>query len=69
MIKLVTKNLVLPSNALGSKCKMIQKRNVVLYLSKELVEKMRELGFNLSKAFENYLKQLIDARALCELGF
>jgi len=48
---------------------MIQKRNVVLYLSKELVEKMRELGFNLSKAFENYLKQLIDARALCELGF
>jgi post-segregation antitoxin (ccd killing protein) len=38
---------------------MTQKRNVVLYLDKELVEKTRELGFNLSKTFENHLKQLI----------
>ena len=30
-----------------------------MYLDKELVEKTRELGFNLSKTFENHLKQLI----------
>ena len=38
---------------------MSNKRNVVLYLDKELVEKTKELGFNLSKTFENYLKQLL----------
>ena len=38
---------------------MRQKRNVVPYLDKDLVDKMRELGFNLSKTFENHLKQLI----------
>jgi hypothetical protein len=38
---------------------MTEKRNVVLYLDKELVEKPKELGFNLSKTFENHLKQLI----------
>jgi hypothetical protein len=38
---------------------MSHKRNVVLYLDKELVEKTRELGFNLSKTVENHLKQLI----------
>jgi post-segregation antitoxin (ccd killing protein) len=38
---------------------MTQKRNVVLYLDAELVSKTRELGFNISKTFENYLKQLI----------
>ncbi len=38
---------------------MTNKRNVVLYLDKELVEKSKELGFNLSKTFENHLKQLI----------
>jgi hypothetical protein len=38
---------------------MTNKRNVVLYLDKELVEKMRELGFNLSKTFENHLKRLV----------
>jgi hypothetical protein len=31
----------------------------VLYLDKELVEKSREFGFNLSKTFENHLKQLL----------
>jgi hypothetical protein len=35
------------------------KGNVVLYLDKELVEKSKELGFNLSKTFENHLKHLI----------
>jgi hypothetical protein len=38
---------------------MTSKRNVVLYLDKDLVEKTRNLGFNLSKTFENHLKQLI----------
>ncbi len=37
---------------------MTTKGNVVLYLDKELVEKSKELGFNLSKTFENHLKQL-----------
>jgi hypothetical protein len=40
---------------------MAQKRNVVLYLDKDLIEKTRELGFNLSKTFENHLKQLINS--------
>ena len=38
---------------------MIKKRNVVLYLDEELVAKTRELGFNLSRTFENHLKMLI----------
>ena len=37
---------------------MNNKRNVVLCLDKELVEKSKELGFNLSKTFENHLKHL-----------
>ncbi len=40
--------------------KMTQKRNVVLYLDAELVMKSRELGFNLSKTFENHLNHLIN---------
>jgi len=35
------------------------KHNLVLYIDRELVEKSRELGFNLSKTFENHLKQLL----------
>lgn len=38
---------------------MTQKGNVVLYLDKDLVEKSKELGFNLGKTFENHLKHLI----------
>ena len=38
---------------------MANKGNVVLYLDKKLVEKSKELGLNLSKTFENHLKQLI----------
>ena len=38
---------------------MTQKGNIVLYLDKELVEKSKELGFNMSKTFENHLKHLI----------
>ena len=39
---------------------MGKKRNVVLYLDGELVSKTKELGFNLSKTFENYLKLLVN---------
>ena len=39
---------------------MTRKRNVVFYLDAELVTKTRELGFNLSKTFENHLKQLVN---------
>jgi post-segregation antitoxin (ccd killing protein) len=49
-----------PSHAFGGKRKMTQKRNAVLYLDAELVSKTRELGFNLSKTFENHLKQLVN---------
>ena len=42
---------------------MVNKGNVVLYLNKELVEKSKELGFNLSRTFENHLKQLISQRS------
>jgi post-segregation antitoxin (ccd killing protein) len=38
---------------------MTRKGNVVLYLDKELVDKSKSLGFNLSKTFENHLKHLI----------
>ena len=38
---------------------MSNKRNLVLYVDSELVEKTRELGFNLSKTFENHMKQLL----------
>ena len=46
----------------GKYCKsyaMTQKGNVVLYLDKELVLKSKELGFNLSKTFENHLIHLM----------
>ena len=39
---------------------MANKGNVVLYLDKELVEKSKELSFNLSKTFENHLKHLVN---------
>ena len=42
---------------------MANKGNVVLYLDKELVEKSKELGFNLSKTFENHLKYLINGNS------
>jgi hypothetical protein len=38
---------------------MGRKGNVVLYLDKELVAKSKELGFNLSKTFENHLKHFM----------
>jgi hypothetical protein len=44
---------------------MPKKHNSVLYLDKELVEKSKELGFNLSKTLENHLKQLIIQLSQC----
>jgi len=38
----------------GSSVAVRKKRNVVLYLDRELVEKSKELGVNLSKTFENH---------------
>ena len=38
---------------------MSNKRNLVLYVDRDLVEKTKELGFNLSKTFENHMKQLL----------
>ena len=45
---------------------MTHKGNVVLYLDKDLVDKSKELGFNLSRTFENHLKQLISQRTNSE---
>jgi hypothetical protein len=39
---------------------MSNKRNLVLYMDDDLVKKSKELGFNLSKTFENHLKHLIN---------
>ncbi len=44
----------------GASASLRRKRNVVLYIDEELVNRTRELGFNLSKTFENYLKHLIN---------
>jgi hypothetical protein len=58
-IRLITLNF--DSQSPGCKRKMSNKHNLVLYRSidRNLVEKSRELGFNLSKTFENHLKQLL----------
>jgi hypothetical protein len=42
---------------------MGNKGNVVLYLDRELVKESKELGFNLSRTFENHLKQFISQRS------
>ena len=42
-----------------SQMQMAQKRNVIFYQDTELVEKTKELGFNLSKTFENHLKHFV----------
>ena len=38
---------------------MSNKSNLVLYLDKETIRKSKDLGFNLSRTFENHLKHLI----------
>ena len=52
-------HLLADANAMGTK------RNVVLYLDKELIEESKALGFNLSKMFENHLKHLITQFSQC----
>ena len=59
LMKQQTYNIELPLARALMRMQMSNKRNVVLYLDKELVSKSREWGFNLSKTFENYLKQLL----------
>jgi hypothetical protein len=44
---------------------MGNKGNLVLYIDKDLVEKSKSLGFNLSKNFENHLKQLMTQFSTC----
>ena len=53
---IATSSIRMPSNTNA----MTTKGNVVLYLDKELVEKSKDLGLNLSKTFEHHLKQLIN---------
>ena len=54
-----TYNLELAPASAWVQTQMSNKHNLVLYIDKDLVEKTRNLGFNLSKIFENYLKQLL----------
>ena len=57
----MTKHITYFSPHMPSGAKALrQKGNVVSYLDKELVEKSKELGFNLSKTFENHLKHLVN---------
>ena len=53
----------MPSDAFA----MSNKRNVVLYLDKNLIAKSKALGFNLSKTFENHLKNLITQFSQCNI--
>ena len=39
---------------------MVEKIRTTLYLNRQLVEKAKELGFNISKLCENCLKQAIN---------
>jgi hypothetical protein len=58
----IKENLLrLPADAFA----MGNKRNVVLYLDKDLIAKSKSLGFNLSKTFENHLKYLITQFSTC----
>ena len=63
MTKHITKNFPLCSCA--DAFAMTRKGNLVLYLDKELVEKSKSLGFNLSKTFENHLKHLTTQFSTC----
>jgi len=52
-----TYNKELPLASTRAQMQMSAKHNLVLCVDQDLVEKTRELGFNLSKTFENHLKQ------------
>jgi len=44
---------------------LTNKGNLVLYLDKEIIQKSKEMGFNLSKTFENHLKHLMTQFSTC----
>jgi hypothetical protein len=54
-----TYNIELPLASAPVQTQLSNKHNLVLYVDQELVEKTRNLGFNLSKTFENHLKHLL----------
>ena len=54
-----TYNIELPLAPAQVQAQLSNKHNLVLYVDQELIEKSRNLGFNLSKTFENHLKHLI----------
>lgn len=54
-----TYNTELPLAPARAQLQLSNKHDLVLYIDQELVEKSRELGFNLSKTLENHLKHLI----------
>jgi hypothetical protein len=60
LVKHQTYNIELPLAPARVQTPVSNKHNLVLYIDKELVEKSRNLGFNLSKPFENHLKELIN---------
>jgi hypothetical protein len=54
-----TYNKELPLASARVQTQVSNKHNLVLYVDQELVEESRELGFNLSKTFENHLEHLL----------
>jgi hypothetical protein len=56
MIKFIAWN---PIASARVQMQLSNKGNLVLYLDKEIIRESKELGFNLSKTFENHLKHLI----------
>jgi hypothetical protein len=51
-------NIELPFAPARVQAQMSHERSVVLYLDGEMIEKSGNLGFNLSKTFENHLEDL-----------
>ena len=58
MVSFAILSLILVWKTKRSQLESIE-HSVVLYLNKELASKMRELGFNFSKTFENHFKHLL----------
>ena len=48
-----------PSASARVQVELSNKSNLVLYLDEDIIKKSKALGFNLSRTFENHLKQLI----------
>jgi hypothetical protein len=66
MAKHQTYNKELPLAIARVQRQLSNKHNLVLYIDRELVEKSHSLGFDLSKTFENHLKdRSSSARVVC----